>query len=558
MRARSSTYDMTLLAGAWPEDIAGHHWIVGLGERLPWQDRYAAPPGRLQRLDLRPTTDGRLRWHVKDLHAPDVAAAHAHAEVFEDPRARAVLGDVLTACNAAFFQLGERVFVTADENRPWELDPETMEMRTVVGAAREWGGAARLSMLSPCIPTSAHPYFDEDDGLVYNYTARALPEGGTSLSRFDRHLSLTAWDGAGALRRWEVPGAGLKQYVHTIAATRNFVILLESSSYQHESGMVQLGLPKLEPHLPVSNLVVIRKRDLTDAAMGSGVPCRTITIPVESIHMLVDREDDGEHLDIWLAHANGLDLLLTNTRDDVHWRSGQRFRVTQLGAYGHADYTPFGRYRVRVSDGQILDSRRVVEPDRLWGAAIWSWDPRRKDFRGGSLFTSWFGFDPALVNKRLMDMYGDRPHRILPPNTLPEQSFAPALTELAWDTGEVLQSFVYPRHDMTTIANQFIPREGGEGGWLGVYLVTPARSAEYWLFDAERLAQGPVARLGCKALRPVQTVHHLYTREAPARTARYHVSAEDDLGTDWRHLPSTYRGVVEAAVQAWPAAPAST
>ncbi|XXY55027.1 carotenoid oxygenase family protein [Sorangium sp. So ce269] len=549
MNARKTTFEMSVLEGSWPRDIAGHHWIMGLGPRLPCQNQYDHPPGVLHRFDLSPTPDGRLLWHARDLHTPDVKAALAHGEVLADPRARSVLGDSLTACNTGFFQIGERMFVTSDVNRPWELDPDPMDPCTVVGPAREWGGSSRLSMLSPWIPTSAHPFFDENDGLVYNYTYKQFPENGTSLSSFDRHLSITTWRGDGPLQLWEVPGAGLKQYVHEIFATRHFVVLLESSSFQRETGMYLLGLPRLAPHMPVSNLIVIRKSDLTEASRNTGVPFRKVTIPLEAFHMVVDYEDDGEHLDLWLAHANGLDMLLGNTAEDVHWKTGQRFRFSQLGAIGHADYTPLGRYRVHVEEGRVLESRRIVEPERFWGAGIWSWDARRKSFRDSSLYVSWFGFHPSIVSKRLMDLYGDRPHRILPPNTLPDRAFAPALTEIDWKKGEIVQSYVYPSHEMVTLGNEFIPRRGSEGGWLGVYLVTPRRNAEYWLFDAERLSAGPVARLGCRSLRPMQTVHHRFTHEAPPRKARYHVSVEDDLGTDWRHLPAPYRAVVEEAIR---------
>ena len=72
---------------------------------------------------------------------------------------------------------------------------------------------------------------------------------------------------------------------------------------------------------------------------------------------------------------------------------------------------------------------------------------------------------------------------------------------------------------------------------------------QYWLFDAERIAAGPVARLGCPDLRPERTIHHTWTAEAPARTSSYRVSIADDLGGDWRHLPEPFRKVVETGIR---------
>ena len=375
--AQSRTFEMSLLEGEWPGEIRGHHWINGPGRKLPWQKHSIFAPGVLQRLDLQPRADGRLLWHWRESHAYDVEAALAHLDVFEDPRAFHVLGGpLLTGVNNSFFLIDDRVFLTADFNRPWEIDPESMRLKTPVGAVAEWGGSARLSMLSPSVPTTAHPFYDRREGILYDYTSKPAPANGTSLSRFQHQLFLATWDGSGPVRRWEVPGAGLSQYVHEIAGTRNFVLLLESSSFQIETGIAWFGLPKLEPHLPVSNLYVVRKSDLVEANRVRGVPFRKIEVPVEAFHVLADYEDDGQCVDLWLAHGNGLDFLVTNGPADVHWKTGKPFERWQLDRFIHADYAPIGRYRVDVDRERVVESHRVIDYDRWWGAGVWSWDPR--------------------------------------------------------------------------------------------------------------------------------------------------------------------------------------
>jgi hypothetical protein len=161
---------------------------------------------------------------------------------------------------------------------------------------------------------------------------------------------------------------------------------------------------------------------------------------------------------------------------------------------------------------------------------------------------SWLGYDGALVSRRLMQLYGNRPHRILPPDSVPDGFHPPALTVVDWARSAVVQSYLYP-DGTTTIANQFIPRRDDEGGWVGVYLVSPKRQIEYWLFDAADVARGPIARIGCADLRPERTIHHTWTAEAPARRSTYRVPLSDDLGGDWRHLPAKLRQVVETALR---------
>jgi retinal pigment epithelial membrane protein len=548
--ARSITHEMSLLEGEWPKDVRGHHWINGTGRRLPWQKHSIFAPGVLQRLDLEPS-GGALRWHVRDSHAPDVRAALQHLDVFEDPRAFAILGGpLLTGVNNSFFLIDDRVFVTADFNRPWEIDPESMRLESAVGSVREWGGTARLAMLSPPVPTTAHPFYDRSERVLYDYTSKPMPENGTSLARFQHQLFVAAWDGAGEVRRWEVPGAGLTQYVHEIAGTRHFIVLLESCSFHIETGIALLGLPKLEPHLPVSNLYVIRKSDLTEDNRVRGVPFRKISVPCEAFHILADYEDDGRAIDLWLTHGNGLDFLAANTADDVHWKTGKPFERWQLDRFINADYAPIGRYRIDVEHESVLESNRIIDFDRWWGAGVWSWDPRPANPKDSPLYVSWLGYDSALVSRRLMDLYGDRPHRILPRGSVPDGSHPASLTVVDWARGEVVQDYRYP-DGTTTIANQFIPREAGSvgDGWVGVYLISPKRQVEYWLFDATDIARGPIARIGCAELRAERTIHHTWTPRACARDTRYRVPLADDLGNDWRHLPEPFRRVVETALR---------
>ena len=149
----------------------------------------------------------------------------------------------------------------------------------------------------------------------------------------------------------------------------------------------------------------------------------------------------------------------------------------------------------------------------------------------------WYSF-PSFVLMLTLALWKRSPLPVYPP----------ALTAVDFRSAEVAQCYVYP-HGTTTLANQFIPRPGAESGWVGVYLVSPRRDVQYWLFDAERIAAGPIARLGHPDLRPARTIHHTWTATAPQRTAAYHVSIADDLGDDWRHLPEPFRQVVETGLR---------
>ena len=204
--AQSRTFEMSLLEGEWPKEIRGHHWINGPGKRLPWQQHSIFAPGVLQRFDLQPDAGGELRWHVRDTHAYDVQAALAHLDVFEDPRAFQVLGGpLLTGLNNSFFLIDDRVFLTADFNRPWEIDPGV----DAAGHGRRpsrVGRQRRLALLSPLGADHGASLLRSARGAALQLLLPLVPRDGTSLARHQRpaprrHL--------GRPRRgapWEVPG----------------------------------------------------------------------------------------------------------------------------------------------------------------------------------------------------------------------------------------------------------------------------------------------------------------------------------------------------------------
>jgi hypothetical protein len=77
----------------------------------------------------------------------------------------------------------------------------------------------------------------------------------------------------------------------------------------------------------------------------------------------------------------------------------------------------------------------------------------------------------------------------------------------------------------------FVPRPGGEGstdGYVVTTAFTPSR-CELWVFDAARLAQGPVARLHHPDLVFGMTLHSAWLPTIGRRKASYQVRVRDDF-----------------------------
>ena len=201
----------------------------------------------------------------------------------------------------------DRLLVTSDAGRPYELDTETLELVTPVGSNLEWQPEA--TKLSPFLPvlSTAHPYFDAEqkEFLTVNYgrsvasfvemipalqAAEKFPEellkwleaiaslfhlqeAVKLLAKWASQLSLELlhlffkllgefsgvsaedfvylmrWDGQGDLERWRLvlpdgSPLAITQGLHQIGVTRNYVVLIETAFVVGLSEVLSNPLPK--------------------------------------------------------------------------------------------------------------------------------------------------------------------------------------------------------------------------------------------------------------------------------------------------------------------------
>ncbi len=203
----------------------------------------------------------------------------------------------------------DRLLVTSDAGRPYELDTETLELVTPIGSNREWQPEG--TKLSPFLSvlTTAHPYFDaaKKEFLTVNYgrsianffamipivqaakqLLQTLVSGleaiagwvhlqgvvrwiiqlisklvGKLLDGFFSLLSklsglspedfvyLMRWDGQGDLERWRLvlpdgSPVAISQGLHQIGVTRHYVVLIETAFIVGFAEVLSNPLPKIK------------------------------------------------------------------------------------------------------------------------------------------------------------------------------------------------------------------------------------------------------------------------------------------------------------------------
>ena len=328
--------DITLqvVNGAFPPDLYGHLFIVApIGSvssgGLPnpsgthiWNGNglvYRLDFPALDRTDELPAVKLKTRLVKPPCYYADKAtrpgSRYNHYQFLDCGLARfsPTLG-MRNELNTAFLPLrfsGEaqaRLLVTFDGGRPYEIDTETLEVVTPIGANTEWRPAMELDYPFAPVLSTAHPYFDArtEELFTVNYgrslvnfletipfihQLRELPQAAKDLLEkaagsfgsegfvqtfchapllfFKRFLQplqdfwppllgvedfvyLIRWDGSGDFERWQLvlpDGSPVKieQTMHQIGISRDYVIVMDTSLKFGLEQILNQPIPENEP-----------------------------------------------------------------------------------------------------------------------------------------------------------------------------------------------------------------------------------------------------------------------------------------------------------------------
>lgn len=546
---------LSLLAGELPTDWTGHGFLV---HAVPRGDvPVFVGDGKLLRLDF--GGDG-VQLTARMLRTPDHHADVAtlgHPDGFESQgfaRISNTLG-FRNFPNTAVVAIGERVFVTSDGGRPWEIDPVTLELVTAVGWNDEWRSVFPgwmdlfVDWPFPLHMTTAHPGIDPESGELFtvNYGLEIIGE--------QNFTDLLRWDGEGAVDRWELVDQAtgrpveILQSVHQMAVTRNHVIVLDAAF------LVELDLSgeaPAEAQLPDAAFYVVRRSDLDPTQPSVG--CRRVVLPREAVHFHADF-DDSEGIVLHVAHNAGADPSEMLKVGDVG-PGGETVPAALAGLpAAPTDLGALGRYVLDPVTAAVVD--QVVQyDDRLWGGpALVALEGPALPERYQTLFWASTGLAAELRLDRIEQLYADHPYREVPLDELPDG--APAtLVRVDADTARIVDHYVFPV-GRAALSPTYVPRAGSTGptdGYLVLAVIsdddqTPGSSGdEFWVFDAGDLQAGPVARLGHDALRLPFTLHTLWVPTVAPHTASYAVDVRADHEEAVAKLSPELQDLFEAAV----------
>ena len=310
-RCELTELELNIIDGKLPEDLQGHVFIVAPAGSvdsggLPYPD--GTPifngDGMIYRINFN-NQQAKITTRIAKTPCYYADEATKPGSEYEKygfqnhglTRFSMALG-VRNQLNTAFLKFktsedtNDRLLVTYDAGRPYEIDTETLEVVTPVGANAEWRPEVSLSMPFGPVLSTAHPFFDAETKEMFtvnygrsignfmqtipfiyeaeklphvikkvietiagflnlfkvikfllNWVAQIILEAFKCISslfekvfkiKMQNFVYLMRWNGSGHIERWKLvlqdhSPVVIHQSLHQIAVTRNYVILIDTA-----------------------------------------------------------------------------------------------------------------------------------------------------------------------------------------------------------------------------------------------------------------------------------------------------------------------------------------
>jgi hypothetical protein len=651
---------LNIKEGTLPTDLHGHVFIVspvGFGDSIYGQGlAIFNGDGMIYRLDL--DTPGEVSLKTEIAHTPCYYADNAIQAKENIPsryrfknwglmRYSLLLG-LRDSLNTAFlsmpFPSQDRLLVTFDAGRPYEIDTDSLKVVTPVGSNREWQTAIPIPQPFPAHLSTAHPAFDRERGEMFTinygrsawnfldtipgfemlselptradetigYLARLLEwdflqpvtrgvwqglkdgidflgDRATAILpqiRVPDFLYLLRWDGEGKIERWKlVDDAGnpikITQSVHQIGVSKDYIVIIDTAFKVGVEQLLNNPLPDNEPIEKIlrvfltrpqssdSKIYIVRRQDLETikgqlpAASNSEVTivAKQVTLPLETIHFLVDYDNPDGEITLQIAHNCATDVSeVVRPYDESAYQKDRSLptRLNGMLAIGQMDVNRIGRYKINGETGAIADAK-VIHNDLLtFGVGLYTYRERLSS--GGTpskldniYWQSW-GFWQELMPKFIFDLYKNYRHRMISseemadlPNLKPKPV---CLFRVETESMNFVDYYQFERGYMMS-SPQFVPRndnnDSSTNGYIFCNVLTPENDEqdEVWIFKADDLKSGPICKLTHPEYKVGYTIHTTWLPKIAPRTTNYCIRVKEDYQELLKRADETIKTLFE-------------
>jgi hypothetical protein len=201
-----------------------------------------------------------------------------------------------------------------------------------------------------------------------------------------------------------------------------------------------------------------------------------------------------------------------------------------------------GRYRIDVARGEVLEQAVAFIRDGVWSATLATGNEELDSSRDRpkNLFWSGAGLDPRMLSQRYVERYRDHPALVVPFAELLEMQAPPALQRFDLSEMRVADVAFFAKGSLPQPPT-FVPRKNPQHDLDGYVLVLVHRDGDKTLelFDATRLAQGPIAVASGRSFCPPLLLHSCFMRSLRPQAKRSTIELKSRLSAQhaWlRHV----------------------
>ena len=537
------------IEGDWP-DLSGHIFLVAPFHRR--HDRHLfAGEGVIYRWDLQPQ-QGKIQVKSKKLDTWDslwhpIQAPSLISELLPEAffPARVGLIGVGELANTATINLDGRLLLTADAGRYWEVDPNTLETITPVGYFDEHIVSIPLSFF-PLVVNTAHPFYDPHTKELIGCELKSKPRLGNLFTDMLSAAYITLWDGEGTLKHWELEGTVLDGSPHTAIVTERSIMI---SDMPFQIGVATLLGAKISPQkaYPKTQIYLVDRRDLKEKEKA--VPSRLITFDGDSYHFLCNYHSIEEKIYCVAVQQATISVSEAIKPSDVKHFSGDRYSSEYCGIPWMFAFDPGVLRKVIIKEDRLVGEEAFIHPG-WFSTTLHTADPRELFAPQGysAIYQVYAGYHRDFVCRRQYLSFRDHQNRILTDEELPNGDLPSVLAKVPWDKdwqqltkqieaeraqnpdlpvtdlGKALLDFYVFPLDCILNSVQFIPYD--RGGYIFATVIGQ-KDYQVWLFDAQHLSKGAIAKLNLpKTVNPGFTLHSEYFAEITPRKSNYSVNRQ--------------------------------
>jgi len=438
-----------------------------------------------------------------------------------------------------------RIGVTSDVDRPWVIERDSLRAVTPVGRRDEWNpmfteqaGEVTGNLFAGYSNSHVvYTDFETDEAFLVNYQYKQADGS--------HPVKLIRWDGYNDFEDWLVVDENgeeieIKQSIHELVFTRDYIILADAAFVAG----TEMLTPWVNAPLPNDKTVVyiVDRREMK--AGVKTVTAKRVEVDEPCIHLIPEYDNPDDKVTVYMLHTpatNTAEILRSGDRD----LDGNLFPEHLIG-YGTLpvlDSSSVGKHVIDVNTSTVEQSAYITDLPYSWGPYLYAYMGRQiKPYNGQDLFVMYKDFSRDMLPERIFKAYKDVDKRRVALEEMVDGEGIQhnnSICRITTKDFAIEDAYILPDRVLLYTIACMDSKEETHPGYVIAGVVTDDAAGEastgheYWLFEADDLAKGPVCKLGHSSLNNSTLFHTVYipdvvAKEFDKKETSYHVPLRED------------------------------